>query len=357
MNDALLTILVVEDDEDTRHNLRDILELDDHVVETVSTAADALSPARLSRVDIILLDRQLPDGTAEQLLPRLQMAAPDAEVIIITGHADIDSTISALRHGATDYLLKPINPEALRASLRRLAERRQMAKRLVEAERLAAIGEAMTGLTHESRNALARSQANLLRLSRRLRDRPELLVLIGAALAAQEDVQRLFEDVRQYAAPLRLRRESTDVRQLIFEAWEKLALDTKSRDAQLRETQGEADLVCRIDQFSIRNAFRNILENALAACEDPVRIDVAFQDAQLSGTPALQISIRDNGPGFPPETAERAFDAFHTTKTHGTGLGLAIVKRTVEEHGGRVAIGPEGSGAEILLTLPRSSDS
>jgi signal transduction histidine kinase len=141
---------------------------------------------------------------------------------------------------------------------------------------------------------------------------------------------------------------------LVFEAWEKLALERKGRDAGLRELPNETNPICKVDPFSLRNAFRNILENALAACTDPLRVDVAFQTAWIAGTSALQISLRDNGPGFPPESAGRAFDAFYTTKTHGTGLGLAIVKRTVEEHGGRVALGaPKGQGAEIILTLPR----
>lgn len=356
MDNPPLRILVVEDDDDTRHNLQDILELDEHRVEAVGTAREAIAYPFLTQVEVVLLDRRLPDATAEQLLPKLQSANPEAEVIIITGHADINTALSAMRQGATDYLLKPINSDALRVTLGRLAERRQLAKRVVEAERLAAIGEAMTGLTHESRNALARSQANLRRLARRLKDRPELLELIDGALAAQDDVQRLFEDVRQYAAPLRLRCEDTDIRQLIFEAWEKLALDRAGRDAELSAEPMGIDLICQVDCFTLRNAFRNILENALAACEDPMRMEVAFQAVQIRGSPALQISLRDNGPGFAPETADLAFDAFHTTKTHGTGLGLAIVKRTVEEHGGRVAIGSsKDHGAEIILTLPRTN--
>jgi signal transduction histidine kinase len=109
--------------------------------------------------------------------------------------------------------------------------------------------------------------------------------------------------------------------------------------AVIRESPNEVNSVCEVDQFSIRNAFRNVVENALAACEDPVAIELRLENTQHNGAPALRIAIRDNGPGFPQETAARAFDAFHTTKTHGTGLGLAIVKRAVEEHGGYVAIG------------------
>jgi two-component system, LuxR family, sensor kinase FixL len=234
---------------------------------------------------------------------------------------------------------------------------KQTQERLVQAERLSAVGEAMTGLTHESRNALARSQANLRRLSRRLKDQPELLDLIDAAQIAQEDVRLLFEEVRQYAAPLQINRELTDVGQLIRETWENLTPSHEGRNAQLRVDEMKRDLSCEVDRFSLRNAIRNILENALAACENPAIIDIAYADARIGSEDALQISFRDNGPGLSPDAAQRAFDTFFTTKTHGTGLGLAIVKRTVEAHGGGVAVGNgDGPGAEIIITLPRSRE-
>ncbi len=68
------------------------------------------------------------------------------------------------------------------------------------------------------------------------------------------------------------------------------------------------------------------------------------------------MGVRDNGPGFPPAVRGRLFEAFFTTKMRGTGLGLALCKRVVEEHGGRIEPGPgDGPGAEIIITLPRST--
>lgn len=227
-------------------------------------------------------------------------------------------------------------------------------ERAVQAERLSAIGEAMTGLTHESRNALARSQANLRRLSRRLRDRPDLVEFIDAALDAQEDVRRLFEEVRQYASPPRPQWEEADLALLLNETWHHLDSMRRGRDAQLIPQTDGLDLACRIDRFSMRNVFRNLLENALAACGDPVRIVVTFRNILLRDQPALEMSIRDNGPGLQPEQRQRAFDAFYTTKTHGTGLGLAIVRRAVELHGGEVRIGDTTvAGAEFIIRIPR----
>jgi signal transduction histidine kinase len=102
--------------------------------------------------------------------------------------------------------------------------------------------------------------------------------------------------------------------------------------------------------------FRNILENALAACNDPVEIHIECAGAELvqsgGGQRSLRISIRDNGPGLSPEQRRRIFEPFFTTKPKGTGLGMAIVQQLVEAHGGAVEVGTPEHGAEIVITLP-----
>jgi signal transduction histidine kinase len=100
--------------------------------------------------------------------------------------------------------------------------------------------------------------------------------------------------------------------------------------------------------------FRNILENALAASRDPVRIVIDCGTESCGGHDAFRVRIRDNGPGFATKDISRVFEPFYTTKTHGTGLGLAICKRIVDAHGGSIAAGnaPDG-GAEITIILPR----
>jgi PAS domain S-box-containing protein len=473
-------VLVVDDDPDTRANLCDILELDDHRVETAGSIAEALRRDNWADITAILLDRKLPDGTAEEILPRLKEVAPRADVLIVTGHADIQGAVDALRHGAADYILKPINPEAIRGSLVRLAERQKLARdkersdaafrTLVEAapclilmmrpdytityfspyaeeltgyaareilgkhyfrtflakpdqqaaqeevervfsgrssrgyespvvgqdgtprwivwnaqrlddyeggpavlavgqditklkqaqehalqsERLAAIGQMVTGLAHESGNALARSQACLEMLTWEVSDRPEALDLIARTQKAQDHLQQLYEEVRGYAAPLKLAKEVWDLSYLWRQAWEHLALQRQNRDAVLHEDTSGLNLSCLVDHFRIEQVFRNVFENSLAACGSHVSIAILVGDTSLEGRPALRIAVRDNGPGFTPEQARRIFEPFFTTKTKGTGLGMAISKRIVEAHGGQIDIGQvNGQGAEIFITLPR----
>ena len=126
----------------------------------------------------------------------------------------------------------------------------------------------------------------------------------------------------------------------------------KGREVRISE-HGLLDRVCEVDRFQLVQVFRNVLDNALAACPDPVEIDVEWADVDLDGRPAICIAVRDNGPGLTPEQRRNLFEPFFTTKSHGTGLGLAIARRIVEAHGGRIEAGPEDrEGATILITLP-----
>src|SRR5437867_10090361 len=120
-------VLVVEDDADTRANLCDILQLDGYRAEMAASVAEALGRKDWLKFAAIILDRNLPDGTAEELLPRVKRLAPEAAVIVATGYGDLDGAIAAIRNGAADYILKPINSDILRACLARIAERRRMA--------------------------------------------------------------------------------------------------------------------------------------------------------------------------------------------------------------------------------------
>ena len=99
--------------------------------------------------------------------------------------------------------------------------------------------------------------------------------------------------------------------------------------------------------------FRNLLENALAACPDPVEIAFRCAPCDLGGRPAVRWSVQDNGPGLDQDQHKRVFEPFYTTKTKGTGLGLAIARRVIEAHGGRIEAGDRGTGAEFVITLPR----
>ncbi|OAI52932.1 hypothetical protein AYO44_04595 [Planctomycetaceae bacterium SCGC AG-212-F19] len=229
-------------------------------------------------------------------------------------------------------------------------------ERALQTERLAGIGQMVTGLAHESGNALARSQACLEMLTLEVEDRPEAVDLVARIQTAQDHLRQIYEEVRGYAAPLKLEREVCDVSAIWRRAWDSLALQRQGRAVAFQEDGGAVDRCCEVDHFRLEQVFRNVLENALAACKDPVRIDIVCADVALAGRPALRVSVRDNGPGLNAEQRQKIFEPFYTTKTKGTGLGMAIVRRIMDAHGGTVAVGSrESPGAEIVLTLPREN--
>ncbi|MBI3864140.1 MAG: response regulator [Planctomycetia bacterium] len=352
-------VLVVEDNADASRNLADILELDGYVARTAGTFAEALVRDDWNELLAIILDRRLPDGTADEVLPRLRELAPSVPVIIVTGFADVEGTIAALRQGAQDYLIKPIDPDLLRARLARIVESRrdkeelrQAQERLLQSERLAAIGQMMAGLAHESRNALQRSQACLEMLKLEVKDQPAVLDLIARIQNAQDHLHQLYEEVRDYAAPIRLKRENHDLLAILNDTWEHLAAQRNGRDARLELHAADANHNCSVDRFAVEQVFRNVLENSLNACRDPVRIHAGFRVAEIAGQPAFEISLADNGPGLSPDARYKIFEPFFTTKTKGTGLGMAIVRRIVEAHGGQIAVGRSSPGAEIVIKLP-----
>lgn len=353
-----LHVLVIDDDEDTRANLRDLLELDNYRVQTAASFAEGMECIRAggesgNEFDVLIVDRKLPDGTVEDWLPRLKQAAARAAFIIITAYADIEGVIAALQQGADDYLLKPFNPELLRKTLDRMIALKQAEQKAQQAQRLAAIGEMMTGLAHESRNALQRSLACLEMLEMEVGDKPEALDLVRRVRRAQEQLHHLLEEVRNYAAPLQLERTACSLRAVWQEAWEQTAPHRQGRDVAISE-QVREDSRCQIDRFRMGQVFRNIFENSLAACRDPVRIEIDCSGAGGGAQAGVRILVRDNGPGLTPEQGRRIFEPFYTTKARGTGLGMAIAQRIVETHGGSISVAEEGPGATILIVLPQA---
>ena len=116
-----------------------------------------------------------------------------------------------------------------------ITELKAAQERALQSERMAAIGQMCAGLAHESRNALQRSQACLEMLALKLEDRPRPSNLIVRIQQAQDDLHRLYEDVREYAAPIKLSIRECDLGEIWRRAWSHLEPVRRGRQATLRE--------------------------------------------------------------------------------------------------------------------------
>src|SRR5262249_43053952 len=154
---------------------------------------------------------------------------------------------------------------------------------------------------------------------------PDNLDLLDRIQKAQDDLQRLFEDVGTYTIASRLQPRWCDLRQCWREAWNDLGSLRPS--AELREDLAGVNLFCQGDPFYLKQVFRTLLENALASGAHPVKVLIHCRPTMLGTEEAICIRLRDNGPGIPAEVQTQLFEPFFTTKARGTGLGLAICKR------------------------------
>lgn len=348
-------VLIIEDDPDTQANLRDILELDGYRTEVAASVQETLLERDWGQLFAIILDRRLPDGTADMLLPKLRELAPKAAVIVITGFADLDGAVAVIRHGIADFIPKPVNPDMLRASLARMARLREMEERARQDERLATIGQMMASVAHESRNALQRiiSSSELLELS--LAGDPEGLKDVDNIRRAADDLFSVLEELRSYASPIQIERHTCDISKIWRSAWSNIENQRSGRNIELIEHPNGCSLHCDCDSVRLEQVFRNLFENSVAACGEQGNVEVSCGDHNDDGVEVLKIVVRDDGPGLSGEQRRKIFEPFFTTKAEGTGLGMAIAKRIIESHGGRISVMETVAedGVAIAITLPR----
>ncbi|MGE5850396.1 MAG: sigma-54-dependent transcriptional regulator [Candidatus Methylomirabilota bacterium] len=126
MTPAPSTVLVVDDEHLIRWSLEQQLRREGYSVLLAETGAEALQRVQADAPDLVLLDVRLPDADGLEILERLRVANPEAPVIMITAHGGVDSAVRAMKLGAHDYLIKPINVEELKVALKKALETRAL---------------------------------------------------------------------------------------------------------------------------------------------------------------------------------------------------------------------------------------
>jgi two-component system response regulator HydG len=123
-------VLVVEDEDYVRESLLAMLEDRGFVSHGAASVASALERLSRTPVDVVLSDLRMPGEDGLALVRRLQQSSPDTPIVILTGHGHVASAVACLKEGASDYLLKPVDPEALEVTLERAMETRSLRREL-----------------------------------------------------------------------------------------------------------------------------------------------------------------------------------------------------------------------------------
>ena len=225
--------------------------------------------------------------------------------------------------------------------------------RLLQAQRHAAWGEVARRLAHEIKNPLTPIQLSAERLEHRLAGKlaqAEADMLSRSTRTIVKQVAQLkgmVDAFSQYARSPEMQLQPLDLNQLVREV---LALYEAQRPAVTLELQEDLPRV-RGDPARLRQVIHNLLQNAEQAVAESSAPRIRVHTSHSASAACL--TVIDNGPGFPPEILQRAFEPYVTTRPKGTGLGLAIVKKIVEEHNGTIEIANAAAGgAQVSILLP-----
>jgi nitrogen fixation/metabolism regulation signal transduction histidine kinase len=216
---------------------------------------------------------------------------------------------------------------------------------------LATVGELTAGIAHEFRNGLAtiHGYSKLFDLNALPQSyRP----YVEGIRAETESLSQVVTNFLNFARPAQLTLTRVDLGAICERAAEEIRPDARALGGNV-DVRGEFGVI-EGDDVLLRQAFSNLLRNALEACtggQAPPRI-VIQSDIDYAQK-LSRIAVNDNGPGIAPALRERVFRPFFTAKRNGTGLGLALVQKIVVFHNGRItaAASPLG-GASLQITLP-----
>jgi signal transduction histidine kinase len=224
----------------------------------------------------------------------------------------------------------------------------EIEEQLRRADRLSALGELAAGMAHEIRNPLGsiRGTAEILRDGIDPADRRHEFA--GILIKEVDRLNRVVQDFLDFARPAPVERGQVDINEALQELLVLTRQQAVKSGVRVELAPGELPPVPG-DREQLKQAFLNLILNALQAM--PAGGDLTIGTAHHNGE--VRVRFADTGQGIPPESLEKIFNPFFTTRREGTGLGLAITHRIVQGHGGRIEVASRiGEGTVFTMTLP-----
>jgi signal transduction histidine kinase len=371
-------ILVVDDEEGICRVLCLSLTEVGHKVLTASQGKDALTIVRNEAPSVVLADIKMPGMDGIELLRKIKEENPDTEVIMMTGHADIQLAIRSLQFEAADFIIKPVHFDAVEVALKRAEERIWMRNRLreyteglekmvsektrqlIEAERLAAMGQTVAAIAHAVKNIIGGLKGGMYVLEQGIHRCDKNYLHQGWEMIKGnvEKISKLALNLLKYSKEREPDYDLCDPNVPAREVFHLMKLRAQEASVTLELDLDESLEKAVFDPGEIHSCLLNLVTNAIDACANGEcragTATVILRSAKAEGW-AVEYQVRDNGCGMSEETQNNVFRSFFSTKgSKGTGLGLMISQKIVTEHEGTIHLqSTPGAGTAFVVRLPR----
>jgi signal transduction histidine kinase len=396
---TLARLIIVDDEPVVLHLLATVFEgVEDLEVIECPDGRSALA-AMAGGVDVLLTDKNLPDVGGLELAQRVREFQADAEVIVITGYASLDTALAALELDVFDYIVKPpkdiyevqrkvrraLDKQAMGRENRRLLaavqernleleraleELKELQAELIQSEKLAGIGTLAAGIAHEISSPLF----GVMGLAEAILEEDDLSLVRGYATEIVDYARSIKDIVVQLSGYSRTAESeyhtTVDLPKVIEDAV-KLVIRTLSFDpacVTIHIQDGDIDagdgLYVNARTSELQQVFVNLVKNAVEALIERYGTERPFSGRVTVSAGRNEryvwARVADNGPGIPKERQKAIFDPFYTTKPpgRGTGLGLNIVYRILTKYRGQISVESEpGQGTTFLVRFPNDDGS
>jgi len=224
--------------------------------------------------------------------------------------------------------------------------------RLIQSEKMAALGEMAAAVAHEIKNPLTVIGGFAVRLSKK---QPEGPVGRYAKIISDEAgrLEKILNDVLDFSRDKPPHLEPYSINSICEDTAAMYAEEMSENGIRLIMDLKPDLRPAMMDPGQIKQAIINVLANSLQAMEYAGGKEIAIRTDEETGNGRIVVEINDTGGGMPPEVIDNIFNPFFTTKDKGTGLGLAITNKIIKNHGGEIeVINREGVGATFTIKLP-----
>jgi PAS domain S-box-containing protein len=297
-----------------------------------------------------LLERLINDGAVNNYLLRLRRADGTAVWVELTARADPAADDGTVR---IEALMRDVSERKKLDD-----ETRDLYHQLLQAEKMAALGQTISGVAHELNNPLA----TILSWAERLTAREELEEPVrrglDTILSESERAARIVRNLLTFARKRQTTRAMVDVNQVVRETLALRAYEQRVTNVIVFDALAAGLPQVFADGHQIQQVLLNLIINAeQAMLSSNGRGTIVVRTWHDATHETILLEINDDGPGIPDDLQPKIFDPFFTTKEvgQGTGLGLTVAYAIVQEHGGRIRIESRpSSGASFFIELPVS---